>query len=106
MINNVNIIGSGYAVPLKKVTNHDLEARVDTNDEWIVQRTGISSRYVSEEENTSDLGYRAALKAIDDAGIEKESIEAILVATMSPDCFTPSTACLIQEKLGLVNQPS
>ncbi|MEG0276872.1 MAG: beta-ketoacyl-ACP synthase III [Coprobacillus sp.] len=105
-MNNVNIIGSGYAVPLKKVTNHDLEARVDTNDEWIVQRTGISSRYVSEEENTSDLGYRAALKAIDDAGIEKESIEAILVATMSPDCFTPSTACLIQEKLGLVNQPS
>lgn len=106
MINNVNIIGSGCALPLSKVTNHDLEKRVDTNDEWIVQRTGISSRYVSENENTSDLGYRAALKAIEDAQIDKESIDAILVATMSPDCMTPSTACLIQDKLGLTNKTS
>lgn len=106
MINTINIIGNGYAIPSLKVTNHDLKTRVDTNDEWIVQRTGISSRYVSEEENTSDLGYRAALNAIEDAGIDKESIDAILVATMSPDCMTPSTACIIQDKLGLSNKPS
>lgn len=104
MINNVNILGSGCALPLLKITNHDLETRVDTNDEWIVQRTGISSRYVSEEENTSDLGYRAAINAIEDAGIDKASIDAILVATMSPDCMTPSTACIIQDKLGLTDK--
>ena len=106
MINKVNILSCGYAKPQLKVTNSDLEKRVDTNDEWIVQRTGISSRYISEEENTSELGYRAALNAIENASIEKESIDAILVATMTPDCFTPSTACIIQEKLGLINKPS
>lgn len=106
MMNKVNIIGCGYARPSLSISNHDLEKKVDTNDEWIVQRTGISSRHISENENTSDLGYRAALAAIKDAGIEKESIDAILVATMSPDCFTPSTACIIQEKLGLIHQPS
>lgn len=105
-MNQVKILGCGKAQPKRKVTNQDLEKRVDTSDEWIVQRTGISSRYVSEDENTSDLGYRAALAAISDAQIEKESIEAILVATMTPDCMTPSTACIIQEKLGLHHQPS
>ena len=102
-MNQVNIIGCGIAKAKKKITNLDLEKRVDTSDEWIVQRTGIKSRYISEEENTSDLAYRAALSAIEDAKIEKESIEVIIVATLTPDHFTPSTACLVQAKLGLNN---
>ena len=97
----VKILGSGYALADTVVTNQHLQNRVDTSDEWIVQRTGIHQRYISEERNTSDLGYAAALSAIEKAGIDKENIKAILVATMTPDCITPSTACLIQEKLGL-----
>lgn len=97
----VKILGSGYALADTVVTNQQLQNRVDTSDEWIVQRTGIHQRYISEERNTSDLGYAAALSAIEKAGIDKENIKAILVATMTPDCITPSTACLIQEKLGL-----
>ena len=104
-MNKVNIIGCGMAKAKKKITNVDLENRVDTSDEWIVQRTGIKSRYVSETENTSDLAYRAAMSAIEDAGINKESIEVIIVATITPDSLTPSTACLVQAKLGLNNIP-
>ena len=100
-MNKIKILGSGYAKGKKRVTNTDLEKRVDTSDEWIVQRTGISARYISEDENTSDLGYRAALKAIENAHIDAHEIDAIIVATMTPDHFTPSTGCLIQEKLGL-----
>lgn len=100
-MNNIKILGSGYAKPLKTITNYDLEKRVDTSHEWIVQRTGITQRYISENENTSDLGYRAALAAIKDAEMEANDIDAIIVATMTPDHLTPSTACLIQEKLGL-----
>lgn len=103
-MNEVKILGSGYAKPSRKVSNFELEKRVDTSDEWIVQRTGISSRYISEEENSSDLGYRAALHAIEDAGIDVKDIDAIIVATMTGDYITPSTACLIQEKLGLNDQ--
>lgn len=97
----IKILGSGYALADTIITNQQLQKRVDTSDEWIVQRTGIHQRYISEEKNTSDLGYEAALSAIKKAGIHKEKIQAILVATMTPDCITPSTACLIQEKLGL-----
>lgn len=105
-MNQIKILGTGLAKAKNKITNHDLVQRVDTTDEWIVQRTGISSRYISEDENTSDLGYRAAMQAIANAHIEKESIEAIIVATMTPDCITPSTACIIQQKLGLTKKPS
>lgn len=103
-MNKVKILGTGYAKAQKKITNFDLEKKVNTSDEWISQRTGISSRYVSETENTSDLGVRAALQAISNAHIQKEDIDAIFVATMTPDYMTPSTACLIQAKLGLNNQ--
>lgn len=98
---DVKIIGSGYAKAEHCITNFDLEKVIDTNDEWITTRTGISSRYVSSKENTSDLGYRAALNAIANAKIDVKEIDLIIIATMTPDHFTPSTACLIQEKLGL-----
>lgn len=104
-MNQIKILGSGIAKANQKITNFDLEKRVDTSDEWIVQRTGISSRYVSVGENTSDLAVRAALQAIDNAQIQKEDIDVIIVATMTPDCMTPSTACLVQAKLGLNNYP-
>ncbi|UTY38308.1 ketoacyl-ACP synthase III [Allocoprobacillus halotolerans] len=78
---------------------------MDTSDKWIIQRTGISSRYVSETENTSDLAYQASLQAIEDANIQREDIDVIIVATMTPDCMTPSTACLVQAKLGLNDCP-
>ncbi len=104
-MSSIEILGTGFVKAQKKVTNFDLEKRVETSDEWIVQRTGISSRYVSETENTSDLAYKASLQAIEDAHIQKEDIEVIIVATMTPDCMTPSTACLVQAKLGLNDCP-
>lgn len=104
-MNGIKILGSGLAKARQKVTNFDLEKRVETSDEWIVQRTGISSRYISDTENTSDLAVRASLNAIKNAGLQKEDIQVIIVATMTPDSMTPSTACLVQGKLGLNNYP-
>lgn len=104
-MNSIEILGTGFVRAQKKISNLDLEKRVDTSDEWIVQRTGISSRYVSETENTSDLAYQASLQAIEDANIQREDIDVIIVATMTPDCITPSTACLVQAKLGLNDCP-
>ena len=104
-MNRIKILGSGLARGSQKVTNFDLEKRVETNDEWIVQRTGITSRYISETENTSDLAVRASLHAIENAGLQKEDIQVIIVATMTPDSMTPSTACLVQAKLGLNDYP-
>lgn len=98
---NRKIIGYGYYVPENLITNHDLENTVDTSDEWIKSRSGIRSRYISTKENTSDIAYNAAVKAIDDAGIDKGDIDLIVCATCTPDNMTPSTACLIQERLGL-----
>lgn len=98
---NITIKGCGYALAKHCIHNQDLEKIVDTSDAWITTRTGIKTRYVSVEENTSDLAYRASLKAIEEAKIDKKEIDLIVVATMSGDCFTPSTACILQEKLGL-----
>lgn len=98
---NISLVGCGYAVAKHQITNADLEKVVDTNDEWITQRTGIQSRFVSSDENTSDLGYRAACDAIEKAKVDAKTIDLIVVATTTPDCFTPSCACLIQERLGL-----
>lgn len=94
-------IGFGYALPKRSVSNEELSTFVDTNDEWISSRTGIKSRFISEDENTSDLGTRAAIQAIKHARIAKEEIDLIICATFTPDYSTPSTACLIQAKLGL-----
>lgn len=98
------IKGFGYAHGNRKVTNDDIAAVVDTNDEWIASRTGIRSRYISEEENTSDLGVRAANMAIQHSGIDPKEVDLIIVATFTPDYTTPSTACMVQHKLGMNEQ--
>ena len=95
-------MGTGSYVPEKVLTNDDLSKIVETNDEWIRTRSGIRERRIaSEEEATSDLAYRAAERAIEDAGINKNEIELVIVATMSPDHITPSTAAIVQDKLGI-----
>ncbi|QAY65567.1 beta-ketoacyl-ACP synthase III [Paenibacillus protaetiae] len=97
----VGIIGTGKYVPEQILSNHDLEQMVETNDEWIVTRTGIRERRIaSKEQATSDLAYEASLKALKAAGLAPEDIELIIVATITPDTFFPSTACVLQEKLG------
>jgi 3-oxoacyl-[acyl-carrier-protein] synthase-3 len=96
------IAGTGSYLPERIVTNHDLEARIETTDEWIVTRTGIEARHVAaDEEMTSDLAVKAARKAITAAAITVEDIDLIIVATTTPDMVFPSTACLVQAKLGV-----
>jgi 3-oxoacyl-[acyl-carrier-protein] synthase III len=88
-------------VPPRLLTNADLEKMVDTNDEWIVQRTGIRERHIVDAGvATSDLGTEAATKAIANAGLTPDDIGVIIVGTVTPDMFFPSTACLIQHKIG------
>lgn len=100
----VGIIGTGYYAPEKIVTNADLEKLVDTNDEWIVERTGISERRVVDEHvTTSDIAVRAAQYALNNAGVKAEEIELIIVATLTPDMMFPSTACIVQHKLNAGN---
>jgi 3-oxoacyl-[acyl-carrier-protein] synthase-3 len=97
----VGIIGTGKYVPEKILTNSDLEKIVETNDEWIVSRTGIRERHIAApEQATSDLAYEAALKALDSAGMKAEDLDLIIVATITPDSAFPSTACILQDKLG------
>lgn len=94
------IIGTGSYLPKRVLSNADLEAMVDTSDEWIVARTGMKERRIAgPEEFTSDLGYEAAKLALEDANTSAEEIDFILVATLTPDYIFPSTACLIQAKL-------
>lgn len=96
----MKILGYGKVVPRKIVTNDDLSKFVETSDEWIFQRTGIRERRISDE-NTSELAYRSAFEAIKNSNIDKNEIDLIVCATMTPDNFTPSVACMVQEKLGL-----
>lgn len=97
----VGIIGTGKYVPEKILTNSDLEKIVETNDEWIVSRTGIRERHIAApEQATSDLAYEAALKALESAGMKAEELDLIIVATVTPDSAFPSTACILQDKLG------
>ncbi|MHA6531921.1 beta-ketoacyl-ACP synthase III [Paenibacillus sp. BAC0078] len=97
----VGIIGTGKYVPERILTNSDLEKIVETNDEWIVTRTGIRERHIAApHEATSDLAYEAALKALDSAGMKAEDLDLIIVATVTPDSTFPSTACILQDKLG------
>lgn len=100
----IKILSTGHYVPNHKVSNDDLANIVDTNDEWITSRTGIKNRYLSIDENTSELAYQAAKKAIEKANIDTKKIRYIIVATFTPDDYTPSTACLVQKKLGLNEQ--
>ncbi|HEX30882.1 TPA: ketoacyl-ACP synthase III [Candidatus Poribacteria bacterium] len=98
------IIGTGSAVPEKILTNFDLEKMVDTSDEWIRRRTGIVERRIADENTaSSDLGFMAAQRAIEDAGVDPLDLEAVIVSTVTPDHFFPSTACIIQGRLGARN---
>ncbi len=96
------LIGTGSCLPGKPVSNNELASRgIDTNDEWIVTRTGIRSRFLAEPGATSsELGLIAAQRALEMAGIAAADIDLIIVATSTPDFIFPSTACLIQGKLG------
>ena len=95
------IIGTGSYLPLRVLSNKDLEKMVDTSDAWIVERTGISERRIaSEDEAASDLACHAAEKALNDGGVKPSDIDFIIVATVTPDMLFPSTACLVQNRLG------
>jgi len=94
------IIGTGSYVPTKVLTNADLQKMVETSDEWIRTRTGISERRIAAEtEATSDLAYQASLNALEAANVDPADLDMILVATVTPDMFFPSTACFLQERL-------
>lgn len=94
------IIGTGSYVPEKVVTNNDLTAFVDTNDEWISSRSGIRQRHICTGETTSDLATKAALRALENAGVDAGEIDMILCATVSPEYTTPAMACLVQRNIG------
>ncbi len=101
---NAGIIGMGHAYPVGILTNADLEKMVDTNDEWITSRTGIKQRHkAAENEYTSQFGTRAALQALDRAGLKPTDIELIICATTTPDQIMPSTGALIQAQIGATN---
>jgi 3-oxoacyl-[acyl-carrier-protein] synthase-3 len=96
------VIGTGSYLPEKVLTNQDLERIVDTSDEWIRTRTGISQRHIAaDDEMASDLALKASREAIKSAGISLEEIDLIIVATTTPDVIFPSTACILQNKLGV-----
>lgn len=99
----MRILGSGHYVPKNIVTNDDLSKIVDTNDEWISSRTGISTRYISDSEGVSDLASKAALLALKDANISATDIDMILLATMTPDSMLPNNASIIQKNIGAIN---
>ncbi len=97
----VRIAGNGSYVPETVLTNRELEKRIETSDQWIVERTGIRERrIVSSDEATSDLAVKAAFEALKRAAISPEDVDLIIVATSMPDMFFPSTACIVQDKLG------
>lgn len=101
------IAGTGSYLPKKVLTNADLMHMVDTTDEWIFSRTGIRERHiVADDEFTSDLALHAARNAIEAAGIAADTIDLIIVATTTPDKIFPSTACILQRKLGVAGCPA
>jgi 3-oxoacyl-[acyl-carrier-protein] synthase III len=96
-----SITGAGSYVPEKILTNAELERMVETSDEWITSRTGIKERRIAAaDEFTSDMAAKAALRAMAAAGVSVEQIDLIIVATITPDMLFPSTACLVQQKIG------
>lgn len=97
---NTKIIGTGYCLPEFKADNDYLATLVETSDEWIRERTGIRSRHLAKEETTTSMAVRAAQKAVSNAGMKPEEIELLIVATISSDTETPSTACRVQAELG------
>jgi len=103
----IKIIGTGFYVPDRILTNQDLEKIVDTSDEWITTRTGIKERrVVSEDQATSDLSIEAARIALENAGLKVKDIDLIIVATSTPDTLFPSTGCWVQKGLGAGTIPA
>jgi 3-oxoacyl-[acyl-carrier-protein] synthase III len=101
MIQGVTIAGTGSYLPEKILTNEELSTIVDTSDEWIVTRTGIKARHIAAEgEFTSHLASKAAVKALEQAGMAASEVELIIVATITPDTLTPATACYVQQQIG------
>jgi 3-oxoacyl-[acyl-carrier-protein] synthase-3 len=101
------IIGTGSYLPAKVLTNADLAGTVDTSDEWIQQRTGIRERHIAADtESASDLALQASRRALEMAGITADQLDLIIVATTTPDMVFPSTACILQSKLGAKNMPA
>lgn len=92
--------GTGSYAPCNIVTNDDLATIVDTSDEWIRTRTGICERRITKNENTSQLAYEAGRRALDNAKVSADTVDLIVCATLTPDSFTPATACIVQDLLG------
>jgi len=101
------VVGTGSYLPEKVLTNQELAVRVDTSDEWVVTRTGIRQRHIAADgQNSSDLALAASRKAIESAGMAAADIGIIIVATTTPDMVFPSTACILQAKLGVKGCPA
>jgi len=101
VMRNVKISALGCYTPPRQLTNHDLEKLVETSNQWILERTGISTRHIAGEGvATSDLAVEAARAVLDQRGIPAGSIDAILVCTVTPDMLFPATACLVQDRIG------
>ena len=96
----IKITTTGHYLPELIVSNDDLTQYMDTSHEWINKRTGISSRHIATNENTSDLASKAAKIILSKSGIAADELDFIIVATMTPDALSPSTACIVQEKIG------
>ncbi len=99
----MEILGTGSYLPERVISNDDLSKIVETNDEWIVSRTGIKQRRISDGETTSQMAAKAALEALNDAGVKPEEVELILLATMTGDEAMPNTACKVQQVINAVN---
>ena len=101
------IIGSGSYLPDRILTNQDLEKMLDTTDEWITTRTGIKQRHIiADDQVTSDMAYEASKMALQDANLDAQDIDLIILATTTPDKIFPSTACTLQAKLGIPECPA
>lgn len=103
----MKIVGVGHYAPPRIVSNHDLEAWLETTDDWITTRTGMKRRHwASEEEATSDLATAAASAALVHAGLQPQEIDCFIVATVTPDYYFPATACLVASKLSVTEKPA
>ncbi|MGL4366969.1 MAG: beta-ketoacyl-ACP synthase III [Brevinemataceae bacterium] len=103
---NIGITGFGIFVPEKIVTNHELSKTVDTNDEWIVQRTGIKKRHIAQNQTTSEMAVNASVEALKNAGIDSLEIDFVICSTGTPEYRFPSTAAVVQDELNIPPCPS
>lgn len=101
------VTGTGSYLPLKCMSNHDLERMVDTSHEWILSRTGIKNRHIADDsESTTDLAEKASVAALNAAGLAPDSIDLIVMATTTADQVFPSSACILQDRLGIRGSPA